>query len=167
MINEKIIDRKGGLENEALERIKQVSQENPELNMRIYKSLMGLRILFMENTHDPASESTLKLLQSLKSDKIYIQMCRNQHCLRARVSPKPWRIGVDRLRPRPGVWPIKPEYLTERNRWVKNYDEKSKAYSACKFVTKIGSDYVNKKAEKVRKLHDDLCKVSDEKRMLA
>ena len=166
-INKKVIDRKGGLELEALERFKSVSQENPDLHMRVYRTPMGFRVLFMENTHDPCSESTLKLLNSLKSDKLYIQMCRNQHCFRARVSPKPWRIGVDRLRPRPGVWPIKPEYMAERKSWIKSYDDKSRTYSACKYLTKIGSDHVNSKAEEVRKLHDDFCKVTDEKRMMA
>lgn len=167
MINERIIDRKGGLESEALERFRQVSDENPHLHMRIYKTPMGFRILFMEDTHNPSGESTLELLKSLNSDKLYIQMCRNQQCFRARVSPKPWRIGVDRLRPRPGVWPIKSEHLKERSSWIKNYDEKSKAYSACSFVTKLGSDVINPKAENVRKLHDDMCRAHDKNNVIA
>lgn len=158
MINTSVNDRNGSLENKALERLKAVSARNPALHMRIYKTTMGFRILFMEQTYDPSSEATLELLRSLDSDKVYIQMCRNQRCFRARVSPKPWRIGIDRLRPRPGVWPVKSEYLSEREAWIDRYNDKSKQYSICQFIQKIGSDTVNEKAEKVRKLHDELCR---------
>ena len=54
---------------------------------------------------------------------MYRLMCQKQACFRARVSPKPWRIGIDqRLKPRPGVWPIDPARLPERRAWVAAYD---------------------------------------------
>ena len=38
---------------------------------------------------------------AIGADPIYVQMCLRQHCFRARVSSKPWRIGIGQhLRPR-------------------------------------------------------------------
>jgi hypothetical protein len=166
-VNNKINEQKGGLEKEAIDRFKQVSDDNPDLHMRIYKTTMGYRILFMEDTHDPKSDSTQKILRSLKSDSTYIQMCRNQNCFRARVSPKPWRIGIDRLRPRPGVWPVREELMPERQTWIEEYTKKSTCYSTCAYLMTLGSRTVNQKAEFVRKLHDELCKSDLSENVLA
>jgi hypothetical protein len=150
----------GGFERKALDRIKRVSRENVELHFRVYRTPLGFRVLLMNDTYCPAGDSALKLLKDLQSDSIYIQMCKNQNCFRARVSPKPWRIGVERLKPRPGVWPIKEERMGERRNWVRMYESTAKNYSSCHYLMKLGSDKVAAKAEFVRQIHDDLCKVS-------
>lgn len=166
-IHDVIANRKGGAENRALEHIKRISSENPELHLRVYRTPMGFRVLFMEDTHDPASEKTIQLLNNLKSDPVYIQMCRNQSCFRARVSPKPWRIGVDRIRPRPGVWPIKPEHTKERQLWIREYEQKSRAYASCHFLMSLGTSHTHPKAKYVKELHDKLCNVQATNRQLA
>ena len=160
-VNQRVFNSEENIEHQALERIKEVSQRNKSLHMRVYQTTMGFRVLFMEGTYDPTSEAAAQLLKSIASDRVYIQMCRNQRCFRARVSPKPWRIGVGRLRPRPGVWPISPERMQEREQWVQRYEKKSRHYSTCTFVMKLGADTVHEKAEHVRKLHDELCKVNE------
>src|SRR5688572_18341267 len=64
-------------------------------------------------------------------DPVYRRMCRNQRCFRARVSPKPWRIGLtEHLRPRPGVWPVKPERLPQRNEWIRRYESQAGGVAA-------------------------------------
>ncbi|OUS03877.1 hypothetical protein A9Q81_06420 [Gammaproteobacteria bacterium 42_54_T18] len=159
LINKVIQWFNGGPEEKALEQIKRVSSENAELHLRLYRTPMGYRVLLMNDTYSPASDAAINLLKDLQSDNIYIQMCKNQDCFRARVSPKPWRIGVDRLKPNPGVWPIKAERLRERMRWVGTYEKKARSYSSCHYVLDLGSDKVHKKAEFVRKIHDDMCRV--------
>jgi len=164
----KVIQRiSGGPEAKALEQIKKVSSENAELHLRLYRTPMGYRVLLMNDTYSPTSEAAINLLKDLQSDNIYIQMCKNQDCFRARVSPKPWRIGVDRLKPSPGVWPIKAERLRERVRWVGMYEKKARSYSSCHYVLDLGSDKVHKKAEFVRKIHDEMCKVTNDKLEIA
>ncbi|WP_105214229.1 hypothetical protein [Pseudoalteromonas sp. T1lg22] len=161
-INNQLINRRGGLEQEAITRFQQVSADNPALHMRIYQTSMGFRILFMEQTYEPTSERSAALLKSLGSDRVYMQMCRNQRCFRARVSPKPWRVGIERLRPRPGVWPIKAERLKERQDWINAYERKANDYASCKFMMKLGSDITDPKTIHVMALHDDLCKANRE-----
>ncbi|WP_105201486.1 hypothetical protein [Pseudoalteromonas sp. T1lg10] len=161
-INNRLINRRGGLEQEAITRFKQVCADNPALHLRIYQTSMGFRILFMEQTYEPTSERSAALLKSLGSDRVYMQMCRNQRCFRARVSPKPWRVGIERLRPRPGVWPIKAERLKERQDWINAYERKANDYASCKFMMKLGSDITDPKTIHVMALHDDLCKANRE-----
>ncbi|OUS27550.1 hypothetical protein A9Q99_13970 [Gammaproteobacteria bacterium 45_16_T64] len=147
----------GGQEAKALKRIKQVSSENTALHLRLYRTPMGYRVLVMNDVYSPTSEEAIRLLTDLQSDATYIQMCKNQQCFRARVSPKPWRIGIERLKPNSGVWPIKSERLRERTRWVSIYDKKARSYASCHYLLALGSNKVHKKAEFVRKIHDDMC----------
>jgi hypothetical protein len=167
VIQRVILSLNSGPEKKALERIKKVSKENSELHIRLYRTPMGYRILLMNDTYCPTSNAAINLLETLKSDKIYILMCKNQNCFRARVSPKPWRIGVDRLKPRPRVWPIKPERLAERISWVDIYEKKAKNYSSCHYLLHLGSDKVDDKAELVRQIHDDMCKVTNSELKIA
>lgn len=148
----------GGFEERTKNLVKQYVDQNPSAHFRLYRTPMGYRVLAMHKTFDPATDEPFEILNSWKSDRIYIQMCKNQRCFRARVSPKPWRIGVGRLAPRPGVWPIKLERMPDREKWVKHYSEKSKKFASCEFVVKIGSNIVDTKAEAVRVLHDEYSK---------
>lgn len=158
-INQLILNTKGGAEKKALEEIKTVAEKNPELNLRVYRTPKGLRILVMNTTYEPQSDDALGLMDALNSDIMYIHMCKNQNCFRARLSPKPWRIGLERIKPNPGVWPVKKERLEERNDWVKHYEKISANYSACHFLAHIGSNITTPKAEHIRELHDRLAKV--------
>lgn len=148
----------GGAEKKSLQTITKVSTENPDLHIRLYRTPMGLRILLMNDAYDPGGDLSMNILKSFNSDRVYIQMCKNQNCFRARVSPKPWRVGVERLGPRPGVWPINPDRLADRAKWVSKYEKSSANYSSCHFLMKLGSNKVHEKAEFVRQIHDDLCK---------
>lgn len=150
--------KEGDAEEQTKASIKQFSEEHPDLYLRLYRTPNGFRDLVMNDTFDPESERAVEMLSKLNSDKTYIQMCRNQKCFRARLSPKPWRIGMDRLRPSHGVWPINENRMSMRRAWVKEYEIASKSYSACRFVESIGSGRTVAKAEAVRKLHDEMCR---------
>ncbi|MFH2047156.1 MAG: hypothetical protein ABIK92_18665 [Pseudomonadota bacterium] len=160
LIHRMILSLNGGFERKAIETIKKVSIESPELHFRLYRTPLGFRVLLMNDTYSPTSDTAINLLKDLQSDSIYVQMCKNQNCFRARVSPKPWRIGIERIKPQPGVWPIKEERMKDRREWVDMYEKKAKNYSSCHFLMQLGSVKVSPKAEFVRKIHDDLCKVS-------
>ncbi len=147
----------GGPEEQSMQTIKAVSRDHPELNIRVYRTPLGHRVLLMNSTYDPAQDKTQQLLEAFQSDALYTKMCRNQHCFRARVSPKPWRIGVGPIKPRPGVWPIHPERMSQRKKWVTDYEQAAKQFASCRFVTQMGSSRTTPKADFVRKLHDQLC----------
>ncbi|PCJ33197.1 MAG: hypothetical protein COA90_00765 [Gammaproteobacteria bacterium] len=147
-------------EDLALQTIKQVAQADPSLNLRVYRTPMGFRVLVMNSIFDPRQESTIELLNSFNSDRLYTQMCKNQNCFRARVSPKPWRINIDRLKPTPGTWPIKYKHMANRQQWVEHYNKASEAYSSYHFIMQLGSNTVVPETEYVRELHDSYSKVN-------
>ena len=142
----------------ALARIRSYADANRDWLLRVYRTPMGYRVMAMHDTFDPEHEGGFDFMKAVGSDPLYMRMCRNQKCFRARLSPKPWRIGVERLRPRPGVWPIKREHMDRRRQWVEEYERKSSAYASCRFVDTLGSGRASRDCERVRVLHDRYCK---------
>jgi len=151
----------GSPEAGALQTIQNVSEQNANLHLRVYRTPMGFRVLVMNQTFDPQDDLTGNLLQQFCSDPIYMLMCKNQNCFRARISPKPWRIKLDRLKPAPGVWPIKQKHMAKRAQWVAAYQAKAQAYAACHFVMALGSKSVLPEAEAIRAIHDEYSKVDN------
>jgi hypothetical protein len=148
-----------GVEQVARERITRFLQAHPESHLRIYRTPAGLRVLAMHKTFDPRGPEVEEYFRALGTDPNYARMCRNQQCFRARVSPKPWRMGItEHMRPRPGTWPVRPERMPDRERWVEKYEQAATGYAACRFIESLGSSSVNPDARTVQALHDELCR---------
>ena len=156
----------GALQTDPFEaaraRIEQYAKDHPDWLMRLYRTPKGYRVLVMHRTFDPTEEPAFEFLRKLGSDPLYVTMCRNQKCFRARVSPKPWRVGMEHIRPRPGVWPINPERMPAREDWVRRYNEKSQRFASCRYEATLGSGRTDRKCEAVRRVHDKHCKVDQQ-----
>lgn len=151
--------RDGGPEAWADARVEAFAAANPDWCLRQYRTPAGFRLLAMHRPFDPAEPAVEACFNALKTDPLYALMCVRQHCFRARVSPKPWRIGIARhLRPRPGTWPIKPERMAERRQWVADYERRSEGFAACRYVRTLGEARADARIEAVRALHDRLCR---------
>lgn len=150
---------RGGTENIARARIAAFVAARPDWHLRVYRTPAGLRVLVMHRRFDPTGDEAAALFEALGSDPMYARMCRRQHCFRARVSPKPWRIGIDRhMRPRPGTWPVSPERMPDRRRWIEGYERVARDHAACRFIEALGSiRTVDDEAGRVMALHDELC----------
>ncbi len=143
--------------DQALQKVQAFAAAHPDWHVRLYETPAGLRLMVLHTVFDPASEEVAAVFRELGTDPCYAVMCRNQRCFRARLTPKPWRIGIEtRLRPRPGVWPVAPERLPERQQWLAAYDAASTGYAACKFVGSFGSTNVHPHAAEVLRVHDSL-----------
>lgn len=144
---------------DKLQLIRTLMSKKPDWRLRVYQTPRGIRLLTLHKTFDPRSEEVRAFFTALGVDKIYQRMCFNQNCFRARLSAKPWRIGIEsHLRPRPGTWPINPDKLHLRERWVSGYEKKAEPYAACKFVEELGAGSIHPKAIAIQALHDDYCK---------
>lgn len=149
---------RGNPYTKTLERVEAWSSENRSWHLRVYRTPKGFRILVMHDTFEPRSDAALDFMRALKSDKLYALMCRNQNCFRARVSPKPWRIDIEHIRPGSSVWPIKDEHLGRRRQWVEEYNRASTDYASCRYVRSFGSTSEDRKCVYIRDIHDELCK---------
>lgn len=136
---------------------------NPDWRVRVYATPAGLRVLALHQLFDPSGPQVAEFFKAVRADRQFVRMCQRQQCFRARVSPKPWRIGIEaRLRPRPGVWPIDPERLPARREWVHGYEKASEGYASCRFLEEIGQGPIYPDCTAVQKLHDDLCRASSQ-----
>ncbi|MBT7442367.1 MAG: hypothetical protein HN790_00155 [Methylococcales bacterium] len=156
---------KGGAEKIAKQKIVKFSANHPDWHLRLYRTPKGFRVLVMHQTYAPSGDAVLDFFKETGTDLLYVQVCQNQKCYRARVSPKPWRMGMNRIKPRPGVWPIKAERMPERAAWVSEYEKASAEYAACQFIEVLGSQAVDAKAEAVRSVHDELCRANQAMKM--
>ena len=151
------LQKDGGPEARANERIEAFMAIHPDWSLRQYRTPAGFRLLAMHRAFDAREPEVEACFNALQTDPLYALMCVRQHCFRARVSPKPWRIGVSQhLRPRPGVWPIKPERVPDRQRWVADYERLSMGFASCSYMRSLGGGAIDPDIEQVRVLHDGL-----------
>ena len=147
----------------ARARVEAFIAAHADWHVRLYRTPAGLRLLAMHRTFDPVEPAVAECFAAVQADTVYGWMCQQQHCFRARVSPKPWRVGIsDQMRPRPGVWPIKPERMADRQRWVMAYEKAAQGFGSCRFIAALGSSTVDPAAQAVQRVHDALCRAEEE-----
>lgn len=158
-VQEARMEKEGGVEGRANRRIEAFVENHPDWNLRQYRTPAGFRLLAMHRLFDPREPEVESCFGALQADPIYALMCVRQHCFRARVSPKPWRIGITQhLRPRPGIWPINPERMPDRQRWVAEYERLVVNFASCSYMRSLGRGGVDPAVEQVRILHDSLAR---------
>lgn len=149
----------GGVERRvraARRRVARWVAAHPGWAVRVYRTPSGLRAMATHQLFAPSDPQVGEFFDAVGVDPLYRAMCLNQQCFRARLTPKPWRIGIAaHMKPRPGVWPVTPERRPERDRWIANYEAASRGYAACRFLEAVGTGAVHIDIEPVRRLHDD------------
>jgi hypothetical protein len=107
--------KRGVSEKLALERIHAFSDLNLQWRLRVYRTPAGFRVLVMHRTFAPDDPEAGRFFEALGTDRVYVRMCEKQRCFRARLSPKPWRIGMTaHILPRRGVWPVTTDVAPKR-----------------------------------------------------
>lgn len=156
-----IMQARGGPENVVRDRLRKFLDRHPDWNLRLYRTPAGFRVLAMHQTFDPGDPAVAEAFRELGTDTIYVQMCLKQQCFRARVSPKPWRIGIGQhIRPRRGAWPVPPDRLPQRTQWIDAYEVAARQFAACTFLESLGSGTIHPEARFVQELHDELCQAT-------
>lgn len=145
-----------------LSKVERFVRVRPEWHLRVYRTPNGLRLLAMHATFDPTSPEVQATFRHLGVDPVYSIMCLRQNCFRARLTAKPWRVGIqEHLGPRPGVWPIVPARLGERKRWVEHYEKQAQPFAACRFVKAVGAIQRSvPAANSVQAYHDQACRAT-------
>ncbi|MDT3431601.1 hypothetical protein ROV94_12055 [Stenotrophomonas maltophilia] len=153
----------GGVEGLALKRVEAFSAQHPDWHLRAYRTPAGLRVLAMHATFSPEDTLPQDFFKALGTDPLYARMCRLQHCFRARLTPKPWRVGLRyRIRPPVAAWSAEQANNPDRLAWIADYEKKSAGFAACTYLRSFGDTArVHAKAEHVRDLHDRLSRAQD------
>jgi hypothetical protein len=150
----------GGPEQLARRSISKFVNRHPDWHLRLYQTPAGMRVLAMQRTFDPREEAVAEFFHALGADPIYVRMCVLQNCFRARVSPKPWRVGIPHHMKPTAVWPVDPERLPERRQWIEAYERKAKAFASCRFLEAVGTSVTHSATLEVQRLHDELCQAN-------
>ena len=146
---------RGGTKKIAQRRIRHFAASHPGWNLRVYRTPGGYRILVTHRIFVPDEPQVDECFRALRADRLYARMCLRQRCFRARITPKPWRIGLaDHLKPRPGVWPVATERLPARQAWIERYESITQGYAACAFVESLGSGMIDPAVRVCIELHD-------------
>jgi hypothetical protein len=147
---------RGGAERIARARLVNFLSRNASWSVRLYRTPAGYRLLATHQPFEADSPIAQKFFAAVSADPIYVRMCTNQRCFRARLTAKPWRIGIaTHMRPRPGIWPVRPEHLAVRNEWLSKYESLAASYSACRYIESLGSGVVHESIKAVVELHDE------------
>jgi len=146
------VDADRGQENQALGRIRAAHAANPSWAFRIYRTRAGFRVAAVHARIAPGSADAVALFDALGADPLYRKLCAAQASFRARLSPKPWRIGMRRI---PGRFPWRDQGVERAvNEWTSEYDAKSPGYAVCELVESFGHASLDPVIDRVLKFHD-------------
>jgi hypothetical protein len=142
-------------EKTATDRLAKVLNGADHLGAHVYRTAGGLRYIMARPDADPHDPAVLELMGRLGADPLYIILCRVQECFRARLTPKPWRCGVDPLRAK---YPWEGTDVESRVRhWREKYARASTQYAVCEYLGYQGPDVrLTEEAGRVIEYHDRL-----------
>ncbi len=139
-----------------LNKIEQYQKEHPDLSIKVYETFAGLRYVItnriydLENTHDRTA--MLKMFAALEVDPLYLLLCRQQGCFRARLTPKPWRINTERP---PSRYPrSERRVINDFEDWLRGYERASTSKTVVKVLKEFGNASTHPDVRKILDIHD-------------
>ncbi|MEJ5028759.1 hypothetical protein [Comamonas sp. MYb69] len=151
----------------ALERVTAFSQHHPDWGLRVYSTPKGMRIIVTHEAMAPTDGAVQALFSALQVDPIYQRLCLQQQCFRARVTGKPWRMGLSGPSPQVRRWPVAANQLAARADWTHVYDKQAAQYSACRFVAQLGQARIAMDIQALVDWHDEACRAEESQLPLA
>ncbi len=142
----------------ATAKIRTTASRFGDLGFRVYRTLNGFRVLVANQPMLPDSPRSQELLAAFDTDPLYVRMCKNQQCFRARLTPKAWRCKIPMP---PSRYPFtKPGSEAEYRRWEQIYSDKTRSFSTCKLIDVIGPDVIDAGVAGLVEIHDQLTKAN-------
>lgn len=139
------------VESSAIEHIERWHAQTG-IAVRVYRTFAGLRVMVVDRQFAPLSPEAADILLTLKSDPLYVQLTKRQDCFRARLSPKPWRIGVSTPSHRSEI--ARPSYADELARWAEPYEVRAAKFATCRLIQTFGEPAADDVIRAIIALHD-------------
>jgi hypothetical protein len=125
--------------------------------VRVYRTAAGFRLLATGRTYDPGSSEAESVMRVVGADPSFVQLCKVQDSFRARLTPKPWRIGQSAP---PGDFPREGRQQQAFDEWLRRYDRAAASSATCRFIESIGGDSVHPDVTPILALHDEQTKAT-------
>jgi hypothetical protein len=127
---------------------------------RVYRTAAGFRLLATDRLFAPASSESESVMRAAGADPAFIQLCRIQDSFRARLTPKPFRVGQ---RNPPGRFPREdPDEQAAFAEWLHEYERAAANSATCRFVETIGTGWVHREVSPIIRLHDERTKADSD-----
>ncbi|QDU91582.1 hypothetical protein Pla175_50120 [Pirellulimonas nuda] len=136
----------------VLDGIRAWSAANPSVALTVYRTAAGFRCVVTNQAISARSELSESILAGLDSDPLYRRLCKSQECFRARLTPKPWRVGLGQPR---REFPFEDAaHEAEHRDWVHGYDAACEGFAACARVERLGPEETISALAPLVELHD-------------
>jgi hypothetical protein len=141
-------------EEAVLERIRAWCAARPDVGMRLYRTAAGFRACLVDRPRQANHDESRAILDELGADPLYRRLCDVQECFRARLTPKPWRIGLHAPTVR---YPFLEPAAAERFRqWLEGYDAAVPRFATCRLLETHGPHEIHADLAPLVTLHDSL-----------
>ena len=145
-------------EETTLAKIRNTASQFPDFSFRVYRTFNGFRLMLANRKFSADSAPANELLSAFQSDPLYVRMCRNQQCFRARLTPKAWRCKIEGP---PARFPFGDKGAESQYRkWESIYNQGVRNFATCKYIETIGPDGFDESHEHLISLHDQLSNTS-------
>lgn len=121
-------------EQRLLAALYDMSRREESFGARLYRTAHGCRLILRGVGLGSAEQR--RLFAALNVDPLYSKLCDSQQCWRARLSPKPFRLGLPRF-PQPEESLGASEAIAD---WVSRYEECTAHLSVCRLIDTVGRD---------------------------
>lgn len=121
-------------ETRLLEQLRALCAARPSMGARLYRTAAGFRVVLAGEPFEPGSAGMKALFRELNADALYAALCERQQCWRARLTPKPYRIGQPKLPPCADSESMQAALAA----WVPDYEAKSARFCVCRLVEAMG-----------------------------
>ena len=141
----------------ALERLRRWIAGHPDWRVRVYRTNSGLRYAVTHAPFGPTDAEALAAMSALGADPQYVRLCRAQKSFRARLTPKPWRVGMENP---PTRFPYEgAEEEGAMREWEARYARASEGFATCALLEELGSGTEHPDAGPLLRLHDEHTRV--------
>lgn len=146
------VDREAEAVAESLGRARAAVAARPGWTLRAYRTRAGLRYLATHARFTPGSAESEAIMRELNADPRYVTLCRVQECFRARLTPKPWRVGAGRCEV---SFPhADPTSEAVARQWQSEYAERCTGHATCAYLETIGDAPVEPSIARIVARHD-------------
>jgi hypothetical protein len=147
----------GGRQDAALDQVRRALEPAGLGSVRLYRTAGGFRLLATGRLFTPGSSEAESAMRAVGADPSFVQLCKVQESFRARLTPKPWRIGQ---KAPPGDFPREGSQQQAFEEWLQKYERAAESRATCQFLETIGSQWVDSEVAPILALHDEQTKAT-------
>lgn len=123
------------------------------LSVRVYRTKAGFRLLLAKpGLRTLRSAEMDRIFRDFGTDWLYAELCRKQQCFRARLTPKPSRVGMSAKRK--FRFPYAEAEREAMAAWLAEYEKRSADYAVCRLIAQFGKKFTGPAIE----YHDRMTK---------